>query len=100
MEKTIEKEIAAVMKGGTRRAEGARSMFLLDYSPQQAQELLDNLHAARYTGSPTEATAESVYTVYSFYKSLSLMIAANYRLQEEGRYWAKADEDHSKKRKH
>lgn len=79
------------MKGGTRRAEGARAMFLLDYPPEAAQQMLDGLHNAWYTGHPAEATAESIYRTYSFYKSLALMIAATYRLQEEGRYWEKAE---------
>lgn len=99
MDKTIQKEVAALLSGSTRRAEGARSMFLLEYSPEAAQQLLDSLHSAWYTGSPAEATAESVYHTYHFYKSLSLMIAANYKLQEEGRYWEKATASGKKRKK-
>lgn len=99
MNNTIEKEINALLKGGQRRAQSARTMFLLEYSPEQARALLDQLHAAWYNGSPTLATAEEVYTVFRFYKSLSLMLTATYMLEEEGRYWEKAGTATKRKKK-
>lgn len=99
MDTNLQKEIAALLKGSQRRAHNARSMFLLEYAPEKALELLEQLHNAWYTGSPTEATPDEIYTMYGFYKKLSLMLRATYLLEEEGRYWERAGTATKRKKK-
>lgn len=69
-----------------RAAREARSLFLQHYDPQQAQQLLDVLHNAWHLGHNLDDD-EALQRIYGFYKHLSLLLAAEYVLLQEGKRW-------------
>jgi len=70
----------------TRPAREARALFLQHYDPREAQLLLDTLHSAWHLGHRLDNDKE-LQQVYTFYKRLSLLLAAEYTLLKEGRRW-------------
>lgn len=81
----VSKAVQAILKGRhLRAAREARNQFLIQYTPEQAQHLLDTLHNAWHLCDNLDNDDE-LQRVYGFYKRLSLLLAAEYTLLKAGR---------------
>lgn len=86
MNAIVKSALQLLHRPGRRAAREARFAFLVHYSPQEAQDLLDELQSAwhLYHGVQDD---EKLLHIYNFYKRLSHLLAADYALLKEGRRW-------------
>jgi hypothetical protein len=83
----VSKAVQAILNARhLRAAREARAQFLQQYNPQQAQQLLDTLHNAWHLHD-TLHNDEELQRIYSYYKRLSLLLAAEYTLLKAGKRW-------------